>query len=473
MPDQSASATAASVRPAVTRRLWSCLLILFILAGCADMVAPALQLTTASSAVAPAIGIDSFGRRHVVWAECPQRCTIQYERSAIGKPSVRIALVPPAGQTFGRPDVAVNSSGDAYLIWEQTSVGTPAQVTVSTALIPAGSTAVPTVQNITLPLSVVAGGDRPRLIARGSTVYATYVKASASGGQLYQRQIAPSWLAEVQLTNGLNTRPVVVALRIDSLDRLHLAYKLVTTDNGNHSVYYDGPTTAQQFLNGAAGVDTFSAPDLELDGADAAYVTYNELVATGNDRVTVFRRLDNGTTTTFQMLEPVSTPSWSVLFQPDAAVIGSALEISFTARHGTMGGDPHERALVWHGSLNLNTGAIQPPERISEPSVFFPYNPQIVDAEGFPAIVWQDRDPSSSAGPCEGNGYSWDIAHGVRLVHERTNIVGNCFVGQLDVAAANGWVAGVFIERNPARPSESAPWLAFNAYGTYIPRITK
>jgi hypothetical protein len=270
------------------------------------------------------------------------------------------------------------------------------------------------------------------VIARGNTVYAAYLQPTSAGIHLNKRRLNPLDAAGTPLTINSNTRISNVSLAVDSAGNLHTAYEYNDIGGQYQAVFYHGPTTGQRLIaNNAMPYDYYSQPDLELDGADTAYVVY----ATDRRYLSVFQRLTSGAEKTFELL-PGGASGWWVDWWPDMTIVGSSLEIAFTGGDATT---PMKRVFVWKTSLNPASGTVTAPAMVSPATVYMARAPRIANVQGYPVIVWNQVDPGS--GHCTYQSYYWEKSVGARKVFNSTG----CFSDELDVAFKGEWVAGVSI----------------------------
>ena len=98
------------------------LLLVGTLAGCATHITGPIYLavdpTANFGASEPAIALAGDGTRHYAWIECANGCRLIYSRMRLGRELHRLTFSPPVpGDFYRSPDIAVTSSGDAYIVW--------------------------------------------------------------------------------------------------------------------------------------------------------------------------------------------------------------------------------------------------------------------------------------------------------------------------------------------------------------------
>lgn len=98
----------------------------WLLSGCITTLAPTQFLPRQAYAsvneVALAVGAD--GVKHYAWTECfgqgeTYTCVLVYTRTATGEVLYSYGFVQTIGDFARYPDVAVNSAGDAYVVWSE------------------------------------------------------------------------------------------------------------------------------------------------------------------------------------------------------------------------------------------------------------------------------------------------------------------------------------------------------------------
>jgi hypothetical protein len=430
------------------KRIAAMVAVLVGLAGCALNVPPATQLPSTAAASGPAVDIEANGTRHVVWQDCGTSCSIIYHRTTSAGVSTRIALAPPAGETYREPDIAVTDDGSAYIVWRSLTAASNTYAPYF-AVIPSGATTAPARQALAGAVTAAIASDPPSVTARGTTVYAVYFAPSATNVYLYKRRLNPLEAA-TQMTANPNTKISNASIAIDSAGNLHVAYEYGSADGGQYqAVFYHGPTTGQQLLsNNGVAWDYYSRPDLELDSADNAYVLY----AIDHKYIDVYRRRPTGEETKFGLL-PGGANGWWVS-QPDMAIIGSNLEIVFSGSNPSL---PPKYSVVWKGSLNTVSGAGTAPTQISPTSVWLPQEAKIANVQNYPVVMWTQVDPGT--GHCTYEGFYWEKSVGAKKVFTSTG----CYHDELDVAAEGEWLSGVSISGSQSNVDLPAPWIVYNA----------
>ncbi len=468
------------------RAYWMVLVSLLsaaLLASCVRSIAPVGPLPREAlasvSEVAVAVGAD--GVKHYAWTECSGEaatytCVLVYSRVALGAVVYSHGIVQTIGDFARYPDVAVSSTGDAYVVHSECS-------DFSTCvdywtLYPAVDPVNVEIESHLLHTSALASQDPPLVVARGADVYAAYFVDVTGNTRLYYRQLAGG--SRTGRIDTLDQSPSHVSLGIDSTGDLHAVWVRNPVDD-TFLAYSNNTGGATNFL----GADTyegsfdyvFSRPSLALDDDDRVYFAYAIYNGAG-DTVKV-RCLDvavacyRGVTT---LTVPQVDGPWVLHGNVNLALIDDQPNAVFSARHNTL----TYSEIWWYAPPSTGSTA---PDQVTNTPAESDEEPLIVEENSsfgdVPVIGWRAYEvhmleaqaPAGDAGYCAGDVYVTygGLSNNRRVFEDR----GTCDNFGLDLAANGAWVAGVWVDDESDAIAANAAWTAFNAYVTYIPLANK
>jgi hypothetical protein len=425
--------------------------LVLILAACSTNVPPETKRPSSDAAERPAIAIQADGTRHTVWMDCPANpvfgCKLVYERTTLAGQSARIEIVPGSNVGYSRPDVAVTSTGDAYIAWNSFNYTTTTYTSIST-VIPNTSTTPPAVT------TTLGGGspiepEAPSLVVRGTVVYALYYVTEATITRLYTRQIAPTLGIAAAMagggpaSGGISSGGVGV---INSNNVLTIAYKYTApiVQGRYQGIFFGTPGVFNSLVANSGGYhDYYSAPDLVIDAANTLYLSYAVRSSTGINDIIHVDKLGSGTTFTVPL--PASGGLWRVRSTPRLTVTSTGYAVTFAAHTAA-----NDATTIW-----LYAASDAAPKQISATGgSVVPIDPLIGALDGKPVVVWREENILSEPG-CQKHGYLWSAATAIRKVHTSGPASCPAATPSFDFATNGGWGAGIAID--------SGAWVSFNA----------
>jgi hypothetical protein len=184
-------------------------------------------------AAAVTIAVDAAGWKHVAWSECksPSQCRIVYTKFLFSTPTNFTYIVPiqPLVYSYEAPDIAVTSSGTAYLAWRRKKIADNSYIDCWNK--PLSDTGCMVMQTNPIPVS----WGLPRVAARGEAVYAVYEVLAGTGTALYYEQLNPLYHSKGEI---LGTIPGILNtdtdLAISGDGTLHVVWRNTTNPTGIH-----------------------------------------------------------------------------------------------------------------------------------------------------------------------------------------------------------------------------------------------
>jgi hypothetical protein len=437
-----------------------------LLGGCADLILSPqpLDLAGGQRAAHPALAIEGNGLKHLVWVEySPSSSYLLYTRTRFGLPAMQIKINPPEGKTYSHPDIAVDGSGNAFIVFSQCEfLNCRDQYTV----IPANSSGSSPVV-FDLPSGPALSNLRTSVIARGNLVYAVYevpliiaqAQAEPSGASLAQG----NGIFYRQLQGGNRAGKVLVDLNyqaegaspgIDANGDLFVAFKVteVSSNDASIRVYSNqglsGDMDPKLFTTPVSGY--LSRPSLAIGSDGAVYVAYAQESSSGQQ--VYVRELGVFTTT----VPYGSLTNWELLGDPQLTTMGADFYTVFSAKN-----DANSDYEIW-GLREGMTAVAQLTDNLDQDGV--PHISRMtIDGSEWPLVAWRTFLESGGS-TCYGDGYVWFF--NLRKVHEAQGACEN--FGQ-DLAAAGEFAGAIWIDVQAPLNTVQVPWVSFNAYGSYLP----
>ena len=456
-----------------------------LLAGCVTTLAPTQVLPREANAavteVALAVGPGAI--KHYAWTECfgedaTYTCVLVYSRVTMGAVIYSYGFVQTIGEFARYPDGAVNSAGDAYVVWSECTdfITCYDYWTVFPATHP--ENVEPTSGYV--DASHRQSEDRPVVVGRGLDVYAAYYVEVFSAVRLRYQQLNGG--NRTGYIDNTTLNPEAVSLVVDSNGDLHAVW--VRNPISDTVVVYANNIGSSDDLDNDVhsyneGDETLvTNPDLALDDDDRAYVGYSINFGT-NDTVRV-RCIDapaNCYRSDADLIVPHANGNWNLYGNVHLEMISDQPNLVFSA---TNVAETYNEVWWYHPP---DTGGDVAPTQVTDTNTTNEGEPLIVeehsDAGDVPVVGWRRYQnfildvvgPAGNQGHCEGDVFvTYANPSNTRKVFTDRGTCGN---SGLDLAANGAWVAGVWIdEESDALPTHAA-WTAFNAYGAYLPFAAK
>jgi hypothetical protein len=457
------------------------MLCAWLLSGCVTTLAPTQPLPREAfaSVVDVAVAVGPGGVKHYAWTECfgeeeLYTCVLVYSRVVMGAVTYSHGFVTPIGKVWRYPDVAVSSTGDAYVVssrctnfsncydyWTMFPAANPESVEPVSELLYSP-------QTISL--------ERPVVEARGDDVYAAYVLEEADFRRLRYRQLSggdrSGYIDSTQLS------PVYASLAVDS--------------NGDlHAVWVRNPVTDTfvAYSNNVGAANNFNAPIIFHDGNNAL-ITAPDLALKANDRAYLAYSINNGISDTVKVRcteaitancyravsaldVPHASGGWNVYGSVHLELINDQPNVVFSAANAA---ELYDEVWWYHPP---SSGDDNPPTQVTNTSVENEGEPLIVkehsDAGDVAVVGWRqfqnflldEQGPAGNAGHCEGDVFvTYANTSSTRQVFTDR---GTCANSGLDLAANGEWVAGVWIDEESDVIEAHAAWTSFNAHVVYVP----
>ncbi|MEP7358572.1 MAG: hypothetical protein ABI847_15090 [Anaerolineales bacterium] len=198
-----------------------------LLSGCITSLAPVKPLPreALASVTEVVVAVGANGVKHYAWTECSGEdatytCVLVYSRVVLGAVVYSHGFVVPIGTFARNPDVAVASSGDAYVV---RSVCTSAFGCVDYwSMFPADNPESVEIDTNLLHTSALNSEAPPRVEARDNNVYAAYVVEIGGFTRLRYRQLSGG--ARTGLVDTSLLPPAGASIAVDSAGDLHAVW---------------------------------------------------------------------------------------------------------------------------------------------------------------------------------------------------------------------------------------------------------
>ncbi len=456
----------------------------WLLSGCITTLAPVQfvprEALASVNEVALAVGAD--GVKHYAWTECfgenaTYTCVLVYARVVMGAVVYSHGFVQSIGDFARYPDVAVSSTGDAYVVYSECTDFSNCidNWSMFPAVDPQNTKIGDNWLHTALPSEAA-----PQVVARGADVYAAYFVDIGGVTRLRYRQLAGG--SRSGRIDTLDQFPSNVSLGIDSAGDLHAVW--VRNPAADTFIAYSNNTGGVNNFNAASTFDggfdySFSRPDLALDDDDRVYLTY--VIYNGSGDTIKVRCLDVAPDcyrNTTLLIVPEVDGGWNVYRNANLEMIGDQPNVVFAALHDSL----DHNDIWWYAPPSLPDGNT-PPDQVTNTSTESEGEPLIVEENStfgdVPVVGWRKyvslllgtQAPAGNAGYCAGDVFvTYGGASNVRQVFEDR---GTCDNSGLDLAANGQWVAGVWVDEESNLIAAHAAWTAFNARISYVPLAGK
>jgi hypothetical protein len=361
---------------------------LFVQVAQADWT-PAKRLTwTSGDSEAPAIAVDSSGNLHLIWEDyTPGNLEIYYKRSADGGGtwSASKRLTWTSGDSVV-PAIAIDSNNTIHMVWMQYI---PNNVEIYYERSADGGGTWSASKRLTWTSDVSFS---PAIaIDSSNTIHVVWYDLTPGNLEIYYKRSADggtTWSASKMLTWTSASYYAFPAIAIDSSNTIHVVWDDDTS--GNAEIYYkkstDGGATWSTSRRLTWTLGFTANPAIAVDSADNLHIVFWDNTP-GNYEIYYKKNTDDGTTwTASQRL------TWTSGDSGDPAIaIDSYAKLHVVWEDETPGNFEIYYKKSTNGGATWSTS-----QRLSCSSGFSEYPTIAADSSGNLHVVWEDDTPGNS-----------------------------------------------------------------------------
>jgi hypothetical protein len=461
----------------------SAVVLVLILSACSDPLdhiayPVALPLSSPLNEVIQfAVAIDPQGVRHIVSIECPagtmEDCKMIYQTYPANSNS-RI-WTPAPGYSYFAPDIAVDSSGQAYIVVGQVTDTLPA--TAKTAWVKPG------VNSLNFITNDYTTAGRAKVAANGSYVYAVWEVEDGSGTALRYRQlnILDDSYGYASDFPGDAIHRSSFDIAVSSNGKLHVTWRSWPDEFTQSINYTSNVNTGGDMIGRLQTIQTASGlgkPFIAVDPTNThVYVAYDK--STGimkeekypGDRVNLWvcvTDCDGTPAPTITQLLNISQDPWSLFSDPSltASRVDDRVYVAISAINSevTLGKD------IFLLDYHFSDGVITP-YRLSSDNSDDDGPPQVVgitdSSHTFTYAItgWRKKLNTTTYGDV----FVYDALLGMRQVADSgTGAEG------MELASGDHFVMGAWLgDINPHLISSHTVWLSYNDFAILMPFIRR
>ncbi len=463
----------------------SAVLLVLILAACNDPLdhpayPVALPLSDHLNEVIQfAVAIDPQGVKHIASIECPvgtmEDCILVYQTYPGG---IHNTYTPAAGYSYAAPDIAVDPSGQAYIVVNKVTDSPP--VTATTSWVKPGVNSL----NFIDPSYITHG--IPHVAANGYYVYVVWEVVNDQGSALRYRQLnilddTAGWASDFPASDTVHRSSFDIA--VSSAGKLFVTWRTWPTESTQSIHFTSNIDTDTDMIGQLQTIQTASGlgkPHIAVDPTNThVYVAYSknpgivkdEKITGDNIRLWVCTVNCLSGSTITSLLDTTYNPWW-LSSEPSltAAKTGDLVYVVFSATNNAVTAGEE----VFQVDYRFSTG-IYATYRATNDNSDDDVAPQVVSltdsahANNFFVLGWRKKINTTTYGDV----YTYSIAEYFKGAPGKV-AESNSGAEGMDMAASDHYLVGGWIaDINPYLQSSHTVWISFNDCGIYLPFIRR